>query len=77
MPLNKAQLKNDLIAMSEELFNNSANLTPTQAREQWATAMSNAFDSFVKGADGHYQGGSLTAGSTPVTGNGQVAIKII
>lgn len=76
MPLNKTKLKADLVAISTQLFNNSANLTPTQAIDQWATDVSNAIDDFVKSGDGIYQTGRLQAGANPVTANGSPAIKI-
>lgn len=76
MPLNKSQLKQDLITLSENMFNNSSGMTPAQARDQWATAMSNALEAFVKSGDGIYQVGRLQAGSTPVTAIGSPAIKI-
>lgn len=75
MPLDKAKLKSDLIDLHQQAFNNST-MTIAQARDEWATALSNAIDSFVKSGDGIYQTGRLQAGSNPVTSNGSPAIKI-
>lgn len=73
--LDKTGLKAAILA----IFNDMATRVdhPETAREDFATALSNAIDTFVKSGDGKYQAGTLTAGATAVTAVGTSAtIKI-
>ena len=48
MPLQKAALNTGIQALLTDLFDNSTNLTTAQAREKYATDLSNLIDAFVK-----------------------------
>lgn len=69
MPLNKAQLKNRIKTISENLFNNTGNLTAAQSREVFATDMADAMDEFVKTAMITYTGGLAVPGVGVVVGS--------
>lgn len=48
MALNKAALKAGILALTNELYTNPAELTPAACREKYAEDMSNLIDAFVK-----------------------------
>ncbi len=48
MALNKAALKTGIRTLTDALYANAGGLTPDQAREQYATDLSNLIDVFVK-----------------------------
>ncbi len=48
MALNKTALKAGIQGLLTDLFDNNANLTTAQAREKYATDLSNLIDAFVK-----------------------------
>lgn len=68
MPLDKPSLKAGIQALHSELYINSGNLTPVQAGERYATALSDLIEVFVKSAQLNVQGAGLVAGATPVSG---------
>lgn len=68
MPLDTTTLKNSLRTLFDDLAGREND--PEQAREDFATGLANAFETFVKSADGKYQPGTLIAGANPVTAVG-------
>lgn len=75
MALDKATLKTDIMTLLEGLFNNSAGMTPAEARESFVNGLADAVEKYVKSADGIYQAGSLMAGQVAVTAT-KTAIKL-
>lgn len=76
MALDKAALKTGIKTLAEQLWNDSATQTPEQAREAFATGLSNLIDAFVKSGDGVYQAGTLKAGTTVVTALPSIIVKL-
>jgi hypothetical protein len=75
MALDKATLKDALEAIFT--FEATQTTNPQDSRTRIAQGIADAIDSYVKGADGIYQGGTLIAGSNPVTSTGAgPAIKL-
>lgn len=48
MPLNKVQLKEKIRLLSDTLYDNPDELNPEEAREKYATDLSNAIDEYVR-----------------------------
>lgn len=65
MALNKPALKNAIKTSLDDLATRTEN--PEQARNDYAEALANAIDAFVKSGDGKYQPGTLQAGPNTVT----------
>ena len=67
MALDKTSLKNTIRGLLDDLWSDTGR-TPEQAREKFATDLSNAIDVFVKTGSPNVPGTGLTAGATAVTG---------
>ena len=48
MPLDKPGLKDKIVALLEALYTNPDNLTTEEARDKYATDLSDAIDAFVR-----------------------------
>lgn len=48
MALDTPGLESGIKSLTDDLFNNPGNLTPDQARQQYATRMSQLIETFVK-----------------------------
>jgi hypothetical protein len=71
MPLNKTQLKNDIIGLLTDMRTRNI-----ESDEEFATRLSDAIEDYVKSGDGFYQIGTLQAGSQTVVAIGTVQIKM-
>jgi 20S proteasome alpha/beta subunit len=76
MPLDKPTLKQDIRSLLDNLFNNSPDMTPEEARGLFVDGLADAVENYVKSADGQYQPGSLTASNGVVSAVGTVQIKL-
>lgn len=60
MPLDKISLKATIKTIVDDLFANTSNLSPAQARNKFATDLADAIDVYVKGGLVITNGGPTT-----------------